>query len=80
MAIGRAVITSDAPGCRETVEDGINGFVVPRWNVKALAEKMIYMIENPSEIIRMGEESHRIAVEKFDANKVNQRLMEILGL
>lgn len=80
MAIGRAVITSDAPGCRETVEQGVNGFIVPRWNAQALADKMIYLIENPTEITRMGNESHRIAVDKFDANKVNQRLMEILEL
>ncbi|MGL6355916.1 glycosyltransferase [Aeromonas veronii] len=80
MAMGRAVITSDAPGCRETVEQGINGFIVPRWSACALAEKMIYFIENPSEITRMGNESHRIALDKFDANKVNQRLMEILEL
>ncbi|MDH1622351.1 glycosyltransferase family 4 protein [Pseudomonas chengduensis] len=80
MAMGRAVITSDAPGCRETVEQGVNGFIVPRWNAQALADKMIYLIENPTEITRMGNESHRIAVDKFDANKVNQRLMEILEL
>lgn len=80
MAMGRAVITSDAPGCRETVEHGVNGFIVPRWNAQALADKMIYLIENPTEITRMGNESHRIAVDKFDANKVNQRLMEILEL
>lgn len=80
MAMGRAVITSDAPGCRETVEQGVNGFIVPRWNAQALAEKMIYLIENPTEITRMGNESHRIAVDKFDATKVNQRLMEILEL
>lgn len=80
MAIGRAVITTDVPGCKETVEHGVNGFIVPRWNAQALADKMIYLIENPTEITRMGNESHRIAVDKFDANKVNQRLMEILEL
>src|SRR5690606_29911566 len=32
MAIGRAVITTDAPGCRETVVDGVNGYLVPRWS------------------------------------------------
>lgn len=80
MAMGRAVITSDVPGCRETVEQGVNGFIVPRWNAQALAEKMIYLIENSSEITRMGNESHRIAVDKFDATKVNQRLMEVLEL
>ncbi len=80
MAIGRAVITSDAPGCRDTVDDGVNGFIAPRWNAQALAEKMIYFIKNPTEIVRMGIESHRIAADRFDSNKVNQRLVEILGL
>ncbi|MDC4955194.1 glycosyltransferase family 4 protein [Acinetobacter baumannii] len=80
MAIGRAVITTDVPGCRETVIDGVNGFTVPRWNSEILAEKMIYFIENPEKIQTMGDASHKIAIEKFDANKVNQKLMNILGL
>lgn len=80
MAIGRAVITTDVPGCRETVIDGVNGFIVPRWNPEKLAEKMIYFIEHPEKIQVMGEASHKIAIEKFDANKVNQKLMDILGL
>lgn len=80
MAIGRAVITTDVPGCRETVVDGVNGFLVEKWNPQALAEKMIYFIENPEQIKEMGEESHRIAQEKFDADKVNKRLLSILDL
>lgn len=80
MAIGRAVITTDVPGCRETVVDEVNGFIVPRWNPERLAEKMIYFIEHPEKTQIMGEASHKIAIEKFDANKVNQKLMDILGL
>lgn len=80
MAMGRPVITTDVPGCRETVVDGVNGFLIPKWNPNALAEKMIYFIEHPEEISTMGAESHKIAVEKFDAEKVNQRLMKILGI
>ena len=80
MAIGRAVITTDVPGCRETVVDGVNGFLVPKWNPEALAEKMIYFIENPTQTQVMGVESYKIAVEKFDADKVNQRLVNMLGL
>lgn len=80
MAIGRAVITTDVPGCRETVVDGVNGFLVPKWNPEALAEKMIYFIEHPEQVRLMGAESYKIAVEKFDAEKVNQRLVNILGL
>ncbi|MCU4364244.1 glycosyltransferase family 4 protein [Acinetobacter variabilis] len=80
MAIGRAVITTDVPGCRETVVDGVNGFLVPKWDSEALAEKMIYFIEHSEQIQLMGVESYKIAVEKFDAEKVNQRLVNILGL
>ena len=80
MAIGRAVITTDVPGCRETVIDGINGFLVEKWSPKTLAEKMIYFIEHPEEIKKMGYESYKIAQEKFDAHKVNKRLINMLGL
>jgi len=80
MAIGRAIITTDVPGCRETVIDGVNGFLVPKWNPEALAEKMIYFIEHPEQIRLMGAESYKLAVNKFDAEKVNERLIRILGL
>lgn len=80
MAIGRAIITTDVPGCRETVIDGVNGFLVPKWNSIILAEKMIYFIENPEKIKVMGEASYYIAKNKFDSKIVNQKLMKILGL
>ena len=80
MAIGRAVITTDVPGCRETVVDGVNGFLVEKWNPQALAEKMIYFIEHPEEIKKMGYESYKIAQDKFDADKVNKRLINMLDL
>lgn len=78
MAIGRAIITTDVPGCRETVVDGVNGFFVPPWSSEALAEKMILFIEQPELIEQMGKESYRIAQEKFDAHEVNQRLITML--
>lgn len=80
MAIGRPVITTDVPGCRETVEDGVNGFLVPRWDPKALADKMCYFIENPEQVNIMGLKSYEIAQEKFDAEKVNAKLIDIMGL
>lgn len=80
MAIGRPVITTDVPGCRETVVDGVNGFLVKPWDQQALAEKMIYFIEHPEQIEPMGLESYRMAQEKFDADKVNQKLIDLLGL
>lgn len=78
MAIGRAVITTDVPGCRETVIDGVNGFLVPPFNSSILAEKMLYLIENPEEIQRMGNESYHLAKECFDVHKINPILADIL--
>ncbi|HAS6416303.1 glycosyltransferase family 4 protein [Vibrio vulnificus] len=78
MAIGRAVITTDVPGCRETVIDGANGFIIPPFDSSSLAEKMLYLIEHPEEIQRMGDESYRIATEHFDVHKINPILADIL--
>lgn len=80
MAVGRPVITTNVPGCRETVINGENGFLVERWSPEALAEKMIYFIKHPEHIEKMGLESYKIARDKFDAYKVNKRLLNILGL
>ena len=80
MAIGRPVITTDVPGCRDTVIDGLNGFIVPKWDVKALVEKMCFFIENPDQINIMGKESYKIACEKFDVHKVNKKLFEIMEI
>jgi glycosyltransferase involved in cell wall biosynthesis len=78
MAMGRPIITTDVPGCRETVVDGVNGFMVPAKDAVALAEKMIWFIENPSSIPLMGTASRRIAEEKFDVHKINEKLMQIM--
>lgn len=80
MAIGRPVITTDVPGCRETVVNGLNGFLIRPWDIQALANKMLYFIEYPSQIKVMGLESHRIAQEKFNAEKVNKKLISLMGL
>ena len=78
MAMGRAIITTNVPGCRETVQDGKNGFLIPLFDVEALAEKMIYLIEHPDQIVRMGNESYSIALEKFDVNKINPILEKLI--
>lgn len=75
MAIGRPVITTDVPGCRDTVNDGVNGFLVPPWSSQALAEKMLYFVDNPEQIRIMGLQSFNIAQQKYDASLVNNRLM-----
>jgi len=80
MAMGRPIITTDAPGCRETVIEGKNGFLVPIKNPKALATAMERFIEAPDLILRMGEASRNYAAEKFDADKVNAKIVGAMGL
>jgi len=80
MAMGRPVITTDAPGCRETVIDGVNGFLVPVRNVDALVKAMERFILEPELIERMGKESRRIAEERFDVYKINARFLHEMGL
>jgi glycosyltransferase involved in cell wall biosynthesis len=80
LAAGRAVITTDVPGCRETVQDGVNGWLVPPRNAEALAEKMMDFIKDPSQIRIMGKESREIAEKHYDVRKVNRVLMRKMGL
>lgn len=78
MAMGRAVITTDAPGCRETVDEGVNGILVPVRDVPALANAMMRFVENPVLVDTLGRESRRLAEERFDVCKINERLLKIL--
>lgn len=80
MAMGRPIITTDAPGCRETVVEGENGFLVPVKSVDALAEAMQRFIEHPHLIARMGNRSREIAEEKYDVNKVNSIMLKAMGI
>lgn len=80
MAMGRSIITSDAPGCRETVEDGVNGFLIPVKNVDMLVEKMIWMIEHPERTEKMAEMSRDICKKKYDVNKVNGVILQTMNL
>lgn len=80
MAMGRPVITTDAPGCRETVVPGMNGFLVPVKDAAALAAAMEKFILNPEMIVPMGEKSRQIAEEKYDVHKVNQVILQSMGM
>jgi glycosyltransferase involved in cell wall biosynthesis len=80
MAMGRPIITTDAPGCRETVVEGVNGFMVPVRDSGALYEAMLRFVENPDLIAPMGAESRRIAEEKYDVHQVNREFLAHAGL
>lgn len=80
MAIGRPVITTDTPGCRQTVIDGVSGFLVPVKDSGALAEKMEWFIENREETEKMGQKSYELCMEKYDVKKVNQKMLRVMEL
>jgi glycosyltransferase involved in cell wall biosynthesis len=80
MATGRAVITTDAPGCRETVVNGDNGFLVAPRDPLALAEAMERFITHPELAVSMGRRSRQLAEERFDVRKVNAIMLEAMGL
>ena len=80
MATGRAVITTDAPGCRGTVVDGENGFLVPVRSASALVQAMLRFIEQPQLAAAMGQRSRDMAREIFDVHRVNDILLAEMGL
>ena len=81
MAMGRPIITTDTPGCRETVKDGVNGFLVPKGDYKIAAESMKALIDN-SLREKMGFESRKYCESKFNVEHVNASMlkeMDVLG-
>lgn len=79
MASARAVITTDVPGCRETVVDGQNGFLVPARDVAALAEAMSRYVDKPELISLHGAQGRLMAEQKFDVHESNNRLIQLIA-
>lgn len=79
MSSGRPVITTDWTGCRLTVEDGVNGFLVPVRDSSAVAESMKKLLDDPDLLRQMGDRSYEMCKEKFDVRIVNRQMREILG-
>lgn len=80
LAMGRPVVTTDAPGCRETVAAGVNGFLVPPRDVAALAAALERFILQPDLIATMGAHSRALAVEKYDVHQVNAAMLAAMRL
>ena len=80
MAIGRPVITTDVPGCNQTVVNEVTGFLIPKWDIRALVNKMIYFIEHPEQVNKMGYQGFLYAKKNFNADHINHRLLQILEM
>lgn len=79
MAMGRPVITTDAPGCRETVRDGWNGYLVPPRDAEALAAAMQKFLVSPELAEQMGANSRLLAESKYDSGRVAESVLTGAG-
>jgi glycosyltransferase involved in cell wall biosynthesis len=77
LATGRAIVTTDAPGCRETVVHGVTGLLVPARDAGALATALRRLIEDPPLRRGMGHRGRRLAEEQFGSDRVAQATIDI---
>jgi glycosyltransferase involved in cell wall biosynthesis len=80
MSMGRPILTTDTIGCKDTVENGVNGFKVQVKSVDELSKKMIWFIEHSDHINKMGLESRKMVEDKFDVHKVNKEMLKIMDI
>ena len=80
MATGRAVVTTDVPGCRETIVDGESGTLVPPAAPAALAVALEQFLEDRTLAARMGAAARAHAEREFDSRAVNARVVKAMGL
>lgn len=80
LATGRPIITTDSRGCRETVRDGVNGFLVQPRNVPQLVEACEYFLQSPDQLLTKGQASRELARDKFDVTSVNHKMFVAMGL
>lgn len=78
LACGRPVITTDWTGCREAVDDGVNGYLVPIKDSKALAEKMVLLCDRGAAKI-MGDAAYQICRRKYEVGIINKQMRDIIG-
>ncbi len=75
MAMARPVISTDVPGCRETVCDGVNGYLVPARDSEALAAAMRRFLDDPGRVAVMGRASRQLAEQRFNMKEINKKLI-----
>ena len=80
MSMGRAIVATDVPGCRDVVDSGRNGLLVPVRNPQALAKGMLQLLEHPETITAMGCQGREIAENELDARKAADLILKEMRL
>ena len=78
MAMGRPIVTTDTPGCRETVKNGQNGILVPPMDPEALADAFAQLVQNPQMAHEFGKNSRKLAVQKYDSRLVANQIVDVI--
>lgn len=79
MSCGRPIITTDWTGCREPIEDGVNGYLVPIKNPKELAKKMYRLAVDRDKVLEMSDAAYKTCQEKYEVGIVNQQMRDVMG-
>lgn len=80
MAIGRPIITTDAPGCKECIEDSYNGYLVPVRSIEHLSDAMLRLANNSLLRAEMGYKSRLIATNKYNVDLIVKEVRNALGI
>ncbi|HKY82067.1 MAG TPA: glycosyltransferase family 4 protein [Sphingobium sp.] len=80
MAVGRGVITTDMPGCREPIVEGVNGFTVAPRDAGALADAMLRLCRDPGRIAAMGAAARRTVEDRYSVEQVNALLLTTMEM
>ncbi|WP_421824374.1 glycosyltransferase family 4 protein [Flagellimonas oceanensis] len=79
LSVGLPIITTDSPGCRETIINEENGRLIKPNDLDSLKTAMRYFLENPTEISPMGNKSRELAEKKFDVKIINKKLIDLIS-
>ncbi len=78
LAVGRPVITTDAPGCHDSIEKEVTGIVIPKGSAKALSDAVLRLARDPRNLLAMGQACREYAETRYDVERINISLINLL--
>lgn len=78
LSCGRPIITTDWPGCRVPVEDGVNGYMIPVKDADALADRMIRLAQDHALLSQMADAAYETCASRFEVGIINKQMRKVL--
>ena len=79
MSCGRPIITTNWTGCREPIEDGVNGYLVPIKSPEELAKRMYELATDREKVLKMSDAAFKTCKERYAVEIVNQQMRKVMG-